>query len=98
MKTLLDELEEIDKAMTEGDATPEQEKRGQELVTLADAAQDLLDALKDLLGDRHDVQNGQCIRCGRDYRVDIHSGECPSDDCPAYGARVAIAKATGGIS
>jgi hypothetical protein len=43
-KTLLDELEEIDLALTEGEATPKQEKRGQELVHLANAAPALLAA------------------------------------------------------
>jgi len=55
----------------------------------------LLAALKDLLGDRPDVQDSRCIRCGRYYRGDIESGDCPSDDCPAYAARSAIAAAEG---
>jgi hypothetical protein len=45
-QTLLEELAEIDAALTEGEATPEQEKRGQEIVTLADAAQELLETLQ----------------------------------------------------
>lgn len=61
------------------------------------AAPKLLAALKDLLGDRPSVQNFQCIRCGRDYHGDdeyaIETGDCPSDDCPSYHARAAIAEA-----
>lgn len=37
-QTLLDELEIIDKALLDGDATPEQELRGQEIVTLCNSA------------------------------------------------------------
>jgi hypothetical protein len=59
------------------------------------AARRLLAALKDLLGDRPSVQDFQCIRCGRDYRAydELETGDCPSDDCPSYHARVAIAEA-----
>jgi hypothetical protein len=61
------------------------------------AAPKLLAALEDLLGDRPSVQDFQCIRCGRDYRGGdegaIQTGDCPSDDCPSYHARVAIAEA-----
>lgn len=57
------------------------------------AAPDMLDALKDLLGDCPDVQGGICHWCGRDYIDDILSGDCPSDDCPAHKARAAVAKA-----
>lgn len=45
-RTLLEELAEIDAAYAEGDATPEQESRGHEIVTLANAAPELLTALK----------------------------------------------------
>ena len=56
---------------------------------------ELLEALIDLLGDKPDIQNGQCIRCGRDYRAypEDEGENCPSDDCPAYKAHAAIAKA-----
>jgi hypothetical protein len=61
------------------------------------AARKLLAALKDLLGDRPSVQDFQCLRCGRDYHdideLAIETGDCPSDDCPSYHARVAIAEA-----
>ena len=63
------------------------------------AAPDLLYALEDLLGDNPDVQGGVCRHCGRDYpgsdNDDMLTGDCPADDCPAYGARAAIAKARG---
>jgi hypothetical protein len=57
------------------------------------AAPELLEALKDLLGDLPSVQGGVCQHCGREYQ-DIVSGDCPSDDCPSFKARAAIAKAT----
>jgi hypothetical protein len=60
------------------------------------AAPDLLEALENILGDRPDIQGGSCRRCGRDYRGEIITGNCPSDDCPAYIARVAIVKVKGG--
>ena len=67
MKTLLDELEEIDLAMTEGDATPEQEKRGQEIVAMANASPQMLYALKAAcelfytLGDRDSQESKDCF-------------------------------------
>lgn len=42
--SLLEELATIDAALIDGTATLQQEKRGQQLVTLADAAPNLLDA------------------------------------------------------
>ena len=60
---------------------------------LRKAAPDLLAALIDLLGDLPSVQHGQCLHCGREYH-DIEQGACPSDDCPSFHARAAIAKAT----
>ena len=60
---------------------------------LRKAGQDLLEALQDLLGDLPSVQGGVCHHCGREYQ-DIVSGDCPSDDCPSFKARAAIAKAT----
>jgi len=48
MKTLLEELEEIDNMLTQDDATPEHEKRGQQIVALADAAPMLFQALQDI--------------------------------------------------
>jgi hypothetical protein len=55
----------------------------------------LLAALKDLLGDKPSVQDFQCTRCARDYRAydELETGDCPSDDCPSYHARAAIAEA-----
>jgi hypothetical protein len=49
----------------------------------------LFEALADLLGDRPDVQDGECIRCGREYH-DADDGDCPSDDCPSYRARALL--------
>lgn len=55
---------------------------------------EMTEALTSLLGDRPSIQNGKCVRCGRDYTgdVDLQGGECPSDDCPAYKARTVLAK------
>lgn len=67
-KSLLDELAEIDAALAEGEATPEQEKRGLELVTLADAAPRMLSALlaaRELfytLGDRDTQESRDCFQ------------------------------------
>jgi hypothetical protein len=67
-KTLLEELAEIDAALTEGEATPEHEKRGQELVRLADAAPRMLSALRAArelfytLGDRDTPESKDCFR------------------------------------
>ena len=61
---------------------------------LRQAAPILLEALKDLLGDRPSVQGGVCQHCGRDYIDEFLTGDCPSDDCPSFHARAAIAKAT----
>ena len=60
---------------------------------LREAAPALLSALKDLLGILPSVQRGVCQHCGREYE-DIRSGDCPSDDCPSFHARAAIALAT----
>ena len=49
----------------------------------------LFAALADLLGDRPDVQGGECRRCGREYH-DIADGDCPSDDCPSYRVRALL--------
>jgi len=54
-QTLLDELEVIDAALLEGTANRKQEKRGQEIVTLANAAPELLDALADCIQLRDDL-------------------------------------------
>lgn len=67
-KTLLEELAEIDAALTEGEATPQQEKRGLELVTLAEAAPRMLSALRAArelfytLGDRDTQESRDCFR------------------------------------
>lgn len=45
-RTLLEELETIDAALLDGTATEAQEARGQQIVTLADAAPNLLAALR----------------------------------------------------
>lgn len=57
---------------------------------LISAAPELLEALVDLLGTEDDPSN-LCHWCGRKLE-----GLCDSDDCPAYKAKAAIAKATGG--
>jgi hypothetical protein len=54
---------------------------------------ELLEALRDLLGDLTSVQGGVCQHCGRDYIGDFLEGDCPSDDCPSFMARAALAKA-----
>lgn len=67
-KALFDELAEIDAALTGGEATPEQEERGQALVTLADAAPRMFSALlaaRELfytLGDRDTQESRDCFR------------------------------------
>ena len=57
---------------------------------------DLLAATEDHLGDRPDIQSGNCVRCGRDYsgEPELEGADCPSDDCPGARARrlVAVAK------
>lgn len=65
---------------------------------LARTNAELLAALDDLLGDQTDIQDGQCLRCGRDYRSepDLERTFCPSDDCPAFRARQVSARAKGG--
>jgi hypothetical protein len=92
-------LEEwAENAMQSGTPDEEYEERNAEwqaIRPLLVAVPQLLDALEDILGDRPDIQGGICRRCGRDYRGAIHTGNCPSDDCPAYIARAAIAKAKG---
>lgn len=59
---------------------------------------ELLAALDDLLGDQPDIHDGQCFRCGRDYRSQpvLERTFCLSDACPAYRARQVSARATGG--
>jgi hypothetical protein len=76
------------------------DQSGKQLLRVLDAearpretAPALLEALKDLLGDLPSVQGGICRHCGREYE-DIQSGNCPSDDCPAFHARAVIAQAT----
>lgn len=59
------------------------------------STRDLIAALQDLLGDQPDIQQGHCIRCGRDYsgQPELEGASCPCDDCPAFGAREAMARA-----
>jgi len=83
-QTLLDELEELDKALTEGDATPEQEKRGLELVTLADAAPALLSACKTLAEDCRMALSGEWDKGDEGFQASLALLES------------VIAKATGG--
>jgi len=78
-QTLLDELEAIDHALLDGTATEEQERRGQEIVNLADAAPDLLDAL------------AACIQLWDDLYVNMADEE---EAAIWSKARTAFAKAT----
>ena len=55
-QTLIEELHSIDNALVNGTATPEQEQRGQELVTLANAAPKLLAALENFFNLMHDYE------------------------------------------
>jgi hypothetical protein len=55
--TLLKELHQIDQAVWNGDATEEQEQRGQRIVTLANAAPELLDALTNFFNIMHDYES-----------------------------------------
>lgn len=61
---------------------------------------ELVTALRELLGDRPDIQSGTCIRCGRNYQAEpeLEGADCPSDDCPGYRARHLCAHAGGGAS
>lgn len=65
---------------------------------LASLNTELFAVLHDLLGDKPDIQSGDCIRCGRDYRAEpeLEGGNCPGDDCPGYRARQLCARARGG--
>jgi hypothetical protein len=56
-RTLLDELEAIDDALLDGTPTARKEKRGQEIVTLANAAPCMLAALKFALPFMEDLAN-----------------------------------------
>ena len=62
---------------------------------LRKAAPKLLEALRDLLGDRGDVQDsGLCVWCGRDYEGDVPEDfRCTAEDCPGHIARAVIAGA-----
>jgi hypothetical protein len=55
--TLLDELEIIDAALLDGTATEEQEAKGQQIVSLANPAPELLDALDYFFNIMHDYQS-----------------------------------------
>lgn len=59
------------------------------------AAPQLLAALEGILGDCPSVQDGLCRYCGRSYAHVFMDGDCPSDDCPSFIARRAIAQARG---
>jgi hypothetical protein len=56
-RKLLDELEAIDDALLNGTPTARQEMRGQEIVTLANAAPSMLAALKFALPFMEDLAN-----------------------------------------
>ena len=74
----------------------------EEVASRWNACPALLEALKDLLGDAPDTHevNGryECRHCGREWSAMCGDNEvpenCPSDDCPGFIARAAIAKAT----
>jgi hypothetical protein len=80
-RTLLEELEAIDRALLDGTATRKQEKRGQEIVNLADAAPDMQQALE------------RCIALWDDLNANMaDEGEVEVWNT----TRAAIAKAKGG--
>jgi hypothetical protein len=51
----------------------------------------LVEALRDLLGDAPFIQDGICTRCGRDYRGEEPLNDECADDCPGMIARAALA-------
>lgn len=63
------------------------------IVKAVNEREGLIEALRDLLGDRPSVQRGICHHCARDYTGDFLEGDCPSDDCPSFNARAILAKA-----
>jgi hypothetical protein len=68
---------------------------GESLAQLLASAPDMLEALKDLLGDIQftpdDAGGVQCNHCGRFYD-EPELFFCPSDDCPSFKARAIITK------
>jgi len=78
------------------------ERIAAEMVKRWNAYPELLAALKDLLGPEADVREGEkcweCRHCGREWSYMMGDNEvpenCPSDDCPGFIARAAIANAT----
>jgi hypothetical protein len=84
-----------------GIATADSISTGHANANLIAAAPDLLNALEGLMAgpDTREI-NGrfECAHCGRDYGYagDEAPERCESDDCPAFIARAAIAKAKGG--
>lgn len=77
-----------------GIMTDAEREHAEFIVTACNLHARLVAALRDLLGDRPDIQDGQCIKCGRDYRDEpaLEFGTCPCDDCPAYEAHRLLAE------
>lgn len=80
-QTLLEQLAVIDEALLGGTATPGQETRGQQLIRLMDASQELYDALEYFYN----------IMC--DYHSSVSKGYV---EFAMEQARTALAKAKGG--
>lgn len=55
--TLLEQLEAIDTAVLSGTATSTQERRGQEIATLANAGPELLEAIEYFFNIMHDYES-----------------------------------------
>lgn len=96
-----DEAPLIADVITEHDRAPfglmldEELRNAVFIITACNLHSRLMAAVVDLLGDRPDVQSGQCVHCGRDYtgHPDVSDGNCPADDCPAHKARLLLAAA-----
>ena len=83
--------------MEEGALWEELERRYNAHDALVAALRDLA-SVPDIVGGPHDVPRYHCRYCGRDYSpvegLDTPMN-CPSDDCRAWQARAALAKAEG---
>lgn len=81
-----------------GNATREEcEANAAKIVRAVNAHDAMYAALKDLLGDMLFIQDGECTRCGRDYRGDVPDNDQCDEDCPGMIARAALALAEGTV-